>query len=74
MGLGPFSYFSANFSYFPGEAETYIFPIFFLFRAGGPKWGLFQANRIATLEIVSAMMLGWEVLFRSWDGGALESN
>ena len=34
---GDFSCFSADFSYFSGEAIFYIFPIVFLFRAGGPK-------------------------------------
>ena len=52
--LGPFSYFLAI-SYFfgegPREPETYIFPIFFLFRAGGPKPILYQASGIATLEV-----------------------
>ena len=33
--------------------ETYIFPIFSLFREGGPKWGLYQANRVASLGIIS---------------------
>ena len=32
-----FPIFRLFFSYFLGEAKTYIFPIFFLFRAGGPK-------------------------------------
>ena len=35
--FGLFSCFSANFSYFLGEAKTNIFPIFFLFRAGRPE-------------------------------------
>ena len=48
IGFGViFPIFWLIFSYFPGEAETYFFPIFFLFRAGGPKWGLYQANGIA---------------------------
>ena len=29
-------------------AVMVLFLFFFLFRAGGPKWGLYQANRIAT--------------------------
>ena len=28
----------------------FIFFLFFLFRAGGPKWGLYQANRIANSD------------------------
>ena len=44
-----FPIFRLIFSYFLGEAETFFFPIFFLFRAGGPKWGLYQANRIPRL-------------------------
>ena len=44
LGFGVIFLFSANFSYFPGEAETY----FLLFRAGGQKWGLYQANAPAS--------------------------
>ena len=55
IGFGAiFPIFRLIFSYFLGEAETYIFPIFSLFRAGGPKWGLYQANRIARLFLSQA--------------------
>ena len=54
QGFGAIFLFFGYFSYFPGggpwEPETYIFPIFFLFRAGGPKPILYQANGIATQE------------------------
>ena len=45
--LGTFSYFFGDF--FPnfwGRPKP-VFFLFFLFRAGGPKWGLYQVNRIA---------------------------
>ena len=42
LGFQDFSYFSAIFPYFMGEAETYNFVSLFLFRAGV---GLYQAHR-----------------------------
>ena len=54
---GHCSYFSANF-WGGGGAETYFFPIFFLFRAGGSKWGLYQANRFANPKVV-----WWSLLY-----------
>ena len=52
IGFGAiFPIFRLIYSYFLGEAKTYIFPIFFLFRAGGPKWSLYQANGIAILDL-----------------------
>ena len=48
-----FAHFSACFcpikTYFLAEAEAYSFHIIFLFRAGGPTWGLCQANGITSL-------------------------
>ena len=46
-----FSYSSTIFSYFLGEAVSYIFPIFLLFRAGGPKPILQQANGVSSLGL-----------------------
>ena len=41
MAIFPF------FSCFPGGAKIHFLAIFFPFRAGGPKWGLYQAITIA---------------------------
>ena len=54
MGKLPFlTHFSISpifrpfFSHFPGGAKILFSAIFFPFRAGGPKWGLYEATRIA---------------------------
>ena len=59
-----FPIFRLIFSYFLGEAETYIFPIFFLFRAGGPKWGLYQANRIPSLVVIYSNWVPYHWVYR----------
>ena len=41
--------FRLSFSYFAGEAEIRVIPIFFLFRAGGPKSPFQQAGRVLIL-------------------------
>ena len=45
---GHFSCFSASFPHFPSGVPK---PIFFPFRARGPKWGLYQAIRITILAV-----------------------
>ena len=47
-----FLFFGYFFPIFGGRPNPIFFSLFFfLFRAGGPKWGLYQANRIATLFV-----------------------
>ena len=51
--LGHFSYFSAIFFLFSGGGQNLQFSYFFPISGRRPKWGLYQANRIAMLHPTS---------------------